>query len=226
MPGKPQPVATWSLIERALDGDALAREEFGRNYERVVRRTIEARWHGTPLASEVDDAVQEVFVECLRRGGALERAEERRGELGALLFGVARNVALRFEERASRRIGSERAPSLSAIEAREPSLSALFDREWARTLVRLAGERMRELAEGDGPGARLRVELLRLRFTEGLALREIAAAWEVDPDSVHRAYAKARSEFRDSLRRVVAEQSAAGDADLESAVRRVFELLD
>ena len=51
-------------------------------------------------------------------------------------------------------------------------------------------------------------------------------SFRMAPDSVHRAYAKARSEFRDSLRRVVAEQSAAGDADLESAVRRVFELLD
>jgi DNA-directed RNA polymerase specialized sigma24 family protein len=114
---------------------------------------------------------------------------------------------------------------IDAIKARDPSLSALFDREWARTLLRLAGERMRACAERGSPGARLRVELLRLRFTEGLPIREIAARWDVDPDSVHRAYGRAREEFKLCLRQVVADHAVRSETDLEREVARVYELL-
>ena len=102
----------------------------------------------------------------------------------------------------------------------------VFDREWARTLMRLAGERMRAHAENGSAGARLRIELLRLRFTEGLPIREIATQWEVDPDAVHRAYGKAREEFRKCLRRIVAEHTVRTEVDLDAEVARVFELLD
>ena len=84
---------------------------------------------------------------------------------------------------------------------------------------------MRALAARGSPGARLRVELLRLRFAEGLPIREIAAQWEVDPDAVHRAYGKAREEFKLCLRRVVAEHVVRSETDLEREVERVFELL-
>lgn len=227
MEAHPPEAATWSLIARAAAGHPAARDAFGRIYLPVVRRLLDARWHSTPLSAEVDDAVQEVFVEYLRAGGVLARAESGRGELGGLLFGVTRNVALRFEERAGRRTGREvlSGSALAAIEAREPRLSALFDREWARALVRMAGERMRAEAELAGVEACRRVELLHLRFSEGLPLRDIAARWEEDPDAIHRAYAKARAEFRDCLRLVVAEQATASPADLEDEVRRLLELL-
>ena len=101
----------------------------------------------------------------------------------------------------------------------------MFDREWARALVRQAGERLRTRAEHGTPGARLRAEVLRLRFTEGLAIRDIAAQWDVDPDSVHRAYAKAREEFREVLGWVVAEHTVRSEVDLESEVARVLALL-
>jgi len=44
--------------------------------------------------------VQETFVECFRRGGALEAAGAGRvPALRAFLIGVTRNVARRFESR-------------------------------------------------------------------------------------------------------------------------------
>jgi RNA polymerase sigma-70 factor (ECF subfamily) len=216
------------MIERAAAGDREARSRFGHTYLPVVRSFLEARWRATPLAAEVDDAVQEVFVECLRQNGVLSRADAERGDLRGLLFGVARNVAARLEERARKRLRQDRdaGSALDAIPAREPSLSMVFDREWARTLMRLAGERMRALAENASAGARLRIELLRLRFTEGLPIREIATQWEVDPDAVHRAYAKAREEFRKCLRRIVAEHTVRTEVDLDAEVARVFELLE
>lgn len=218
---------SWSLIARAAGGDRRARSTFSRSYLPVVRSFLEARWRGMRLGAEVDDAVQEVFIECLREDGALHRADEARGDLRALLYGVTRNVAARFEERARLRLARDGAqgPAVEAIQAREPSLSQLFDREWARTLTHLAGERMRARAATGSPGARLRVELLRLRFGEGRPIREIAAQWEVDPDAVHRAYAKAREEFRICLRHVVAEHAVRCEQDLDLEVARILELI-
>jgi DNA-directed RNA polymerase specialized sigma24 family protein len=227
VPDGPREDATWSTIARAADGDMVARESFGRTYLPVVRSLLEARWRRTALADEVDDAVQEVFVECLRRDGVLSRADAARGDLRGLLFGVARNIAARFEERARERLGRDGAAAsgLDQVEAREPSLSLVFDRAWARTLLRLAGERMRAHAELGDAGARLRIELLRLRFGEGIPLRDIAAQWEMDPDAVYRSYGKARAEFRACLRRIVAEQAVSFEADLDTEVRRILELL-
>lgn len=217
----------WSSIARAAAGDRSARSQFGRDYLPVVQTFLDVRWRGTALASERDDAVQDVFLECLRPDGVLVRADGMRGDLRALLFGVTRNVALRYEERARRAIGRDRATSamLEALPDREAHLSVLFDREWARALMRQTGQRLRSRAEQGDPGARLRTELLRLRFTEGMPIREIAAQWEMEPEAVHRAYRRAREEFRACLREVVAELAVRSEADLEAEVSRVIDLL-
>jgi RNA polymerase sigma factor (sigma-70 family) len=219
---------SWSTIARASSGDGEARSSFGRTYLPIVRSFLESRWRMTPLSRELDDAVQEVFVECLREDGVLSRATPELGDLRGLLFGVARNVAARFEERARNRYQLDQAAgsALDAIPAREPSLSMVFDREWARTLMRLAGERMRDTAENASPGARLRVELLQLRFGKGMPIRDIAREWEVDADAVHRAYAKAREEFGVCLRHVLAEHTVRTEVDLDAEVGRLFELLE
>jgi hypothetical protein len=115
---------------------------------------------------------------------------------------------------------------IDTIEAREPTLSLIFDQEWAKTLLRLAGDRMREEAERAGPGARLRVELLRLRFYEGLPIREIAVQWEIEPKAAHRAYSKARDEFRACLRSIVAEHTVRTESALDEEVGRILKLLD
>ena len=62
--------------------------------------SLAARWRSSSQSSELDDAVQEVFVECFRAGGVLKRVDASRpGGLRPFLFGVVRNVALRFETR-------------------------------------------------------------------------------------------------------------------------------
>jgi RNA polymerase sigma factor (sigma-70 family) len=218
---------SWSSIARAASGDRVAQSSFGRNYLPVIRTFLEVRWGGSALASEVDDAVQEVFLECLRPDGVLARADAERGDLRGLLFGVTRNVALRHEQRARRRVASNGTENarMEAIPASDPTLSVVVDREWARALMRLAGERLKAAADNGSPGARLRVELLRLRFTEGRPIREIAAQWEVEPGAVHRAYRKARDEFRQCLREIVAEHAVRSEADLDAEVARVFQLL-
>jgi DNA-directed RNA polymerase specialized sigma24 family protein len=141
-----------------------------------------------------------------------------------LLVADSRNAAARFEARASRRPAPDEAPAMEELQARESSLSALFDGEWARSVLRLAGERQRELARED-PGARMRVEVLTLRFGRGMAIHDIAAAWDVDAEVLHRAYARAREEFRACLRAVVAQQAVRSEVDLDDEVGRILELI-
>ena len=46
-------------------GEIGARQEFGRRYLPVVRAYLHARWSGRLTADELEDAVQDVFVEFL-----------------------------------------------------------------------------------------------------------------------------------------------------------------
>src|SRR5262249_19134026 len=74
-----------------------------------------------------------------------------------------------------------------------------FDRKWAETRVREAGELLAKQAEEKGEGAKSRVELLRLKFYEGLKILEIAERWQTDPAKLHHQYATARKEFKEAL---------------------------
>ena len=55
-----------------IEGAAAGREEdldtLARVYLPVIRKYLEARWRAAPLREEIDDAVQTVFVDCLREG--------------------------------------------------------------------------------------------------------------------------------------------------------------
>jgi DNA-directed RNA polymerase specialized sigma24 family protein len=83
----------------------------------TVIRYLAARWRGSHLRPDLDDAVQEVFVECFRQGGALEAAGDGRvPSFRAFLCGVVRNVAHRFESRPVRIAGP--LPDVAATEER------------------------------------------------------------------------------------------------------------
>ena len=208
----------WTMVLGAARGEAAARAEFARRYEPIVRAYLGARWRASPLRAEMDDAAQEVFLACFRDDGALTRADpERPAGFRPFLHGVVRNVARRFEERWTRL--ARRADSGQEIEeiaADEETLSRAFDRAWAIALLRRALELQVEHAEGDR-GALRRVELLRLRFRDGLPIRDIAARWNEDPTALHTAYARARREFRRSLGEIVGQLHPEGDVDAECA---------
>src|SRR5204863_5326677 len=90
----------WTVIRAAAAGNFTAREELARRYLGVVRAYLAARWRGAALRDDLDDATQEVFVECFRAGGALEAAGAGQVDsFRAFLYGVVRNVARRFESR-------------------------------------------------------------------------------------------------------------------------------
>jgi RNA polymerase sigma-70 factor (ECF subfamily) len=193
----------WTVIRGVAAGDDADRQAFAQRYQGVVRAYLLARWQGSPLLQEVDDALQEVFVESFREGGVLDKVDDQApGGFRAFLYGVARNVALRHETKRGRRRDKQMDTAMSAgdaLSADETRLSQVFDRHWATTIMREAAERQRADA-GDDEAALL----LRLRFHDGLPIREIAARWQQDPVHVHRAYAKARKEFKRALLEVIA----------------------
>jgi len=196
----------WSVVEGAARGDPDARQEFVRRYERVVRAYLGARWRNTPLHQEIDDAAQEVFLRCFQPGGILGRTErERPGGFRAFLFGAVRNVARNAERKLGRRhdMPGEDPAYVDRIAAEGDGFSAVFDREWARAILTEAVAYQAERAQDTGEDAEKRVELLHLRFDEGMPIREIARLWEADPAWVHHEYAKARREFQAALEEVV-----------------------
>jgi DNA-directed RNA polymerase specialized sigma24 family protein len=176
------------------------------------------------LIGELDDAVQDVFVECLRTGGGLEKARaDRRGGFRAFLYGLVRNVARRLEGRRSSRDQADVDPDV--LEADEDSLSRVFDRAWAKGVMREAAERQAEIAATRGPEAKRRLDLLRLRFQDDLPIREIARLWQEDAATLHRDYAKAREEFRSALMDVLATHIPARGPALERECSDLLALL-
>jgi RNA polymerase sigma-70 factor (ECF subfamily) len=214
----------WTVIQAAAAGDTAERSHFARLYERVIRSYLGARWRCSALLAQIDDAVQEVFVECFKQGGVLDRAErDRGGGFRPFLYGVVRNVARRFESGRARPV--EQA-NLDGLAADEGSLSRIFDRAWAKAIMREAAERQAERARQIGTDALKRVELLRLRFHDNLPIRDIAAGWNVDAALLHHEYAKARREFKEALLEVMAFHYPGAPADVERACAELLTILE
>jgi RNA polymerase sigma-70 factor (ECF subfamily) len=218
----------WTLIRGAAQGDADERDAFARRYDPAIRAYLVARWERSALRQDVDDAVQEVFIECFKDGGALKKVtSDRPGGFRAFLYGVTRNVAMRYETKRAR--GRElQAPTgfhAAEADATEDRMSQIFDRAWAQSIMQEAADLQSKQAVIAGDEALRRVELLRLRFGEGLPIREIAQRWSADPVLVHRAYSKARKEFKMSLLEVMSFYCP-GSAELaEEECNRLLALL-
>jgi RNA polymerase sigma-70 factor (ECF subfamily) len=203
---------------------------FAQRYGPVVRAYLVARWRSPQKSQEreqLDDAVQDVFVECFKAGGVLEQVERRHAGFRPFLYGVVRNVALRIETRQARR--RERQPpsdlDLHGVADSEAGLERAFDRAWARAILREAADRMRQRAEGQDASALRRVDLLRLRFRDGLPIRAIAALWHIDAAALHHEYAQARREFKAALRETVAFHHPCDGFAIEAECANLLALL-
>jgi DNA-directed RNA polymerase specialized sigma24 family protein len=211
----------WTMIRAAAAGSPSDREELAHRYLGAVRAYLSARWRGSSLGDHLDDATQEVFVECFRRGGAVEVAGAGRVPVfRALLYGVTRNVARRFESRRARTAGP-----LPEIATDDVSQSRLFDRSWAQAIMAEAARLQRQRAAEGGPEAVQRVELLRLRFEENLPIRAIAELWGTDAARLHHAYALARQEFRAALLAVLAFHQPGSPVELEQEAASLLKAL-
>ncbi|MEZ5965630.1 MAG: sigma-70 family RNA polymerase sigma factor [Planctomycetota bacterium] len=218
----------WTVVHAAAAGEPRAARVFAETYLGIVRAFLVRRWRGLGVLSLVDDAVQEVFLDLFRSGGALSRLDAARTPtFRAFLFGVARNVALRYEERAAQsRVRRAQTPSvLEVLPADQQTMSRQFDLAWAQRMVARAAERQRAWAEASGPDAVRRVDILRLRFAEGMPIRAIAEQLQQPAERVHREYARAREEFKKALRAEVALHCRGTAADVERECQEIVAVL-
>jgi RNA polymerase sigma-70 factor (ECF subfamily) len=216
------------MIRKAADGMAPDREDFAIKYEPVARAYLLARWRNSRLLSEVDDTLQDVFLDCFKENGALSRVRsDLPGGFRAYFYGIVRNAALHHERALARRLDglNAAAGSVDNVSDDDTGLSSAFDRAWAEAIVREAVERHRERAHAADEAAVRRFELLRLRYSEGLAIREIAHLWETDADILHHEHARAREEYRQALLEVVAFHYPGTMKDVEEECRRILEAL-
>tara|TARA_R110002072_G_scaffold206029_1_gene363813 strand:- start:21213 stop:21890 length:678 start_codon:yes stop_codon:yes gene_type:complete len=216
---------SWELIVEAANGAQSARSTFAHSYIPLIRSYLKERWRHSHLAASVDDAVQDVFVECFRQNNPLLRADGRRGGFRSFLLGIVRNVARRIEEGRGQREQANAETALAIAPAHEEDLATLFDREWAFMVMREAAELQRQRARESGKEAIARVQLLERRFGDDQPIRDIATQSGEDAPHLHRAYAKARAEFHSCLRETVAFHSVRTEVDLDAECRRLLDLL-
>lgn len=216
----------WTLILDAAVGDVEARARFAEHYAPVLRAYLGARWRGRPLASDVPDAVQEIFVESFKEGGLLDRAQpERPGGFRAFLYGAARKVALRHEEGRGHAQEGRLPTAFDGPEVSDSAeLAKVFDRAWAQSMMRQAAERQLQEAKGDAARTQ-RVEVLRLRFEEGLPVRDIAERLNTATERIHKQYAQAREEFRRALRSTLLFHQEGSQDTLERTATELLEAL-
>ena len=149
----------WTLIQRAAAGNPSDRDAFVAIYGPMIRAYLNARWRGTSLRDQADDAVQEALIECIKDNGALGRADQGHAAgFHAFLYGVVRNVA-RTMERAHARTQNDRGGSvnLDEIAAREDSIAQVFYRAWASALLRRAADLQESRAKAKGAAAERRL---------------------------------------------------------------------
>ena len=143
------------------------------------------------------------------------------GGFRAYLFGVTRNVMLRYE---SRPIAGQL--DWEDVVADEATVGEVFDREYARSIMKEASQLQRRNAESQGDAAVRRVEILDARFSDGMPIRAIAELWCVDPGWLHHEYSKARREFLSALLDVVAaSQPSATHAENQATCKELLAML-
>jgi RNA polymerase sigma factor (sigma-70 family) len=215
----------WLLALAAASDAAGSREALAQLHLPFVRSCLAARFSGTSLASEIDDAVQEVFLDCFRADGALSRLDcHRTSEFRAFLYGVVRKVALRFESRARQLLVDP--DTLTELPARDHSVSRLLDQDWARDRIHEAARRHRQRARAGDAAAQLRCDLLQCRFEHDMPIRDFATATGAEQAVLHRQYHRARREFLDCLRAVVAsDHPQASRSQLDGHCRMLLEVL-
>lgn len=217
----------WDLIKAAAAGDLAQRERFVKWYQTPIRAYLIARWRGSRYMDLIDDAVQEVFAECFRSEGPLQRIDPAQGGFRAYLYGIVRNVARQCERKLinTREQNVEGEMMLAELAQDEVVLSGIFDRAWAFSVMKQAADLQRQQAQVTGVEALKRVELLQLRFHEEMPIRDIASRWGMDPAKVHREYAKARAEFRSALFEVIANQQPGTAKEIHQRATELIAML-
>jgi DNA-directed RNA polymerase specialized sigma24 family protein len=195
-------VSSWALVGLVGEDHREARREFAFRYDKFVRRVLAKRWLGTAYRNHFDDAVQDVFVECFKPGGVLEKADRTRGgAFRSLLFRVTCHVAARFE-RAHHRDSRIEANDFADTSGQDNDAYRQLTREEVGEVVRGAIRRMQQkiihLAAGD---------------------TQVAG-------TLHRQHSKAKLEFQSFLGEVVEETYRVPPEEVSEILQELLSVLE
>jgi RNA polymerase sigma-70 factor (ECF subfamily) len=222
------PNTQWTELARAtLSGDQRGRaamEELCRNYWEPVRQYVLQR--GWP-PHEAPDLTQGFFLFLLEKG-VLHQAEREKGRFRSFLQGVLNNFLLAERQRRQtqkRGGGMDREELEEHTAATEAAAGLEFDRQWARTVVRGALQRVtaecvakrgRPFYDGiavfiGGPGELVPQDEAAAKLGLGLGqFRTEIFTW--------------RQKFRDSLRAEV-RQTVDAPHEVDDEMRYLWQLL-
>ncbi|MFM1871718.1 MAG: hypothetical protein RL398_1140 [Planctomycetota bacterium] len=219
----------WMLVRAAAGGSAGALELLCERCRPLVERWLWFRWRHSPFVGLIEDATQEVFVECLRPDGALSHADPARSEHGfdAYLRGVVAHVAARVERRYARDFAHRRRLAVAAARADLPqhAVEAQMDRRWVRAVLARALARLEtpQFATKMAHSAR---EFLALHLEQGLPVREIARRWHLHAAQVHELRRRAMRRLKNAVLHVLGKSHCRAAADEREAARELLALLD
>lgn len=193
----------WTLINGAAAGDRTLADEFVRTYTPVLTDYLSTRWKISPSDQRVSEALQCIFLDCLRPSGALQRVDpSREGGFRAFLYGVARNTARNLDATRAREFARSATPSeLEELHSDDLSAEKAFDQAWARMMV---GEALKAMLHHRGDAGEIQERVLRLRYFEGFKARQIAEHLGLQPDQVYQMLHRARRNFQSALLSAIA----------------------
>lgn len=198
-------MTSWQLVGLAGANGDDARREFALRYECFARRVLAKRWRGTSFAMFFDDAVQEVFVECFKSHGVIEKADPtRNSSFRSLLFQVIIHVASRFEHSGRNHRTLHIGQDLTEfLQVDDQSGYESVTREEVNELVR---EALRRMANHENDDIRRWATLLDRHACHDETIISMASHDTEVAAKLHREYAKAKKECRATLVDVVASE--------------------
>lgn len=190
------------------------------------------RFRGIPH-QEVEDIVQETF-EVMLSTRAWNRADPRTGKFRSFLLGILQHILSRRLERshAAKRGGGDAPLSLDHLldggfepPAEHAGGDLQYDRQWALRMIELAMKALRSEWDSHGRGEDFKILSHFLPgAAEELSYEAAAAALGGSGPMVKSAVHRLRSDFRQSLRRTVA-QTVSAPHEIDEELRHLREIL-
>lgn len=203
------------LARAAAAGDGGA---FATLYERYERRAYNLAYRLTGAEEDAADAVQDAFVNVLRR---LPKLEGRELAFGSYLFTATRNASYDLMRKRGRAEPSDAIPEAAApIGAAAGGGFGLDPGDPAEDPDRklLLESQQDEIRAANGRLPERQREALALRELEELSYDEIAAIMDMNRNSVAQLISRARINLRDELRGGALASIAVSSPDCERAL--------
>ena len=202
------------LARAAAAGDGSA---FAALYERYERRAYNLAYRIAGSEDDAADAVQEAFLSVMRR---LPKLGDRELEFGSYLFAATRNACYDLMRARRRAQPSDAIPESAAPLGSGAGGLGLDpgDPEDDPDRKQLLASQQDEIREANGRLPERQREALALRELEELSYDEIAAAMEMNRNSVAQLISRARINLRDELRGTALAAVAASSPECERAL--------